>query len=65
LTTFDLTDQDAVIINGQANMAVTYYLNQTDALNDTSALPSAYTNDSQSTIDLRPIGKYRIAIALT
>jgi gliding motility-associated-like protein len=44
LTTFDLTDQDTVIINGQANMAVTYYLNQTDALNDTSALPNSYTN---------------------
>ncbi|WP_452597214.1 PKD domain-containing protein, partial [Pontimicrobium sp. MEBiC01747] len=44
LVEFDLTVKDAEIINGQANMSVTYYETQADAEAGTSAIGPLYTN---------------------
>ncbi|WP_281764748.1 fibronectin type III domain-containing protein, partial [Neptunitalea lumnitzerae] len=41
---FDLTSQDATIINGQPNTVVTYYLNDTDAQAGANPLTSPFTN---------------------
>lgn len=45
---FDLTDQDAPILNGQASSiyTITYHLTQQDADTSTNPLPDIYTNTS-------------------
>jgi gliding motility-associated-like protein len=44
ITVFDLESQNATIINGDANLIVTYHLIQTDAESGTNPLISPYTN---------------------
>ena len=53
---FDLTLNEAYIINGEAGVTATYYESSTDALNDLNAIaiPTTYTNtSSQQTIYVR------------
>ena len=47
---FDLTQQDAVILAGQANLVVYYYENLVDANNNEHALESPYTGTEGQTI---------------
>ena len=50
LTTFDLTSQDAALINGQTNVTVAYFTTQADADANTNAIttPADFTNTSSS-----------------
>jgi gliding motility-associated-like protein len=48
ITQIDLTQKDAEIRSGQANIAVSYYLTQNDADMGVNALVSPYTNTNQS-----------------
>ncbi|WP_299388079.1 hypothetical protein, partial [uncultured Lacinutrix sp.] len=43
---FNLTTQDTALINGQTNVIVSYFLNQTDAIANNNAIPNpgTYTN---------------------
>ena len=43
---FNLISQDAAVINGQTNLIVSYFLNQTDAIANNNAIPNSgtYTN---------------------
>ncbi|WP_281756592.1 fibronectin type III domain-containing protein, partial [Neptunitalea chrysea] len=52
---FDLTDQDAVIMNGLTGGVVTYYASYDDAVNGSNPLTSPYTNTEidQQTIHAR------------
>ncbi|MBV7269778.1 choice-of-anchor L domain-containing protein, partial [Winogradskyella sp. WHY3] len=43
---FDLTTKDAEILNGQINVSVTYYENQTDADSGMNAITGLYANTS-------------------
>ncbi len=43
---FDLTQNDATIINGQQDMEVSYYFSENDAINANTPLLSPYTNVS-------------------
>ncbi|WP_281766434.1 choice-of-anchor L domain-containing protein, partial [Neptunitalea lumnitzerae] len=47
---FDLTTQDAAVIDGATDVVVTYYEDETDALNGVNAIPTpeAYTNTDAS-----------------
>ncbi|WP_334112285.1 T9SS type B sorting domain-containing protein [Paucihalobacter sp.] len=48
--TFDLSTKDAEVINGQTNIAVSYYATQGDAETGTNALPTLYSNTSNPQI---------------
>jgi gliding motility-associated-like protein len=49
-TTIELADFDILLTNGNPNLSVNYFTNETDAINNTNALPALYTNVSNPQI---------------
>ncbi|AWH86755.1 hypothetical protein HYN59_17290 [Flavobacterium album] len=47
---FDLTQNDELVINGQPNTAVTYYVSQADAENKANPLPGIYQNQNPNAV---------------
>jgi len=45
---FDLTTKDVEILNGQVNVTVSYYLNETDAVSNMNEILGLYTNTSNN-----------------